>query len=333
MNLKHLLLVILFLAAHLAQAQTTPATLQATSNVILDDGLDHAEIAVKTYSTSHAILFGAKTDYKVTGNIWKTGNTVYASDAGSYSYGAFSMGYQANGGLFNFYDGGLSTGKGSDVTWTPVMTILRGGKIGIGTTSPTSPLHVSAYAADIAKFSATSSGNSRISIANSAGQMNIGIGSSTTLAHPYIWSGTGKFYIGIAEGTPTLFVQGMENGNVGIGTTNPGTYKLAVEGTIGARQVKVLQSSFADYVFEDTYQLPTLEEVEQYIKANKHLPEMPTAAEVEKNGLNLGDNQVLLVKKIEELTLYIIDQQKQIDVLKKLVQQGQHSSIISKQAP
>ncbi|MGN6493889.1 MAG: hypothetical protein ACTHLE_17960 [Agriterribacter sp.] len=325
MKTKHLFsLAILLLSIHFAKTQTTtPATLEATSKVILDDGLDHAELAVKTYSTSHAILFGAKTDYKVTGNIWKTGNTVYASDAGAYSYGAFSMGYQANGGLFNFYDGGLSTGKGSNVTWTPVMTILRGGKIGIGTTSPTSPLHVSAYAADIAKFSATSSGNSRISIANSVGQMNIGIGSSTTLAHPYIWSGTGKFYIGIAEGTPTLFVQGMENGNVGIGTTNPGTYKLAVEGTIGARQVKVHQNSFADYVFEENYQLPTLEEIEQYIKTYKHLPEMPTAAEVEKDGLNLGDNQVLLVKKIEELTLYVIelkklikDQQDQIDDLK-----------------
>ncbi|MGN6493880.1 MAG: hypothetical protein ACTHLE_17915 [Agriterribacter sp.] len=132
--------------------------------------------------------------------------------------------------------------------------------------------------------------------------------------------GSGEFRIGTTAGGyyPTFYSNGVErmmiatNGNVGIGTANPGNYKLAVEGTIGARQVKVHQNSFADYVFEENYQLPTLEEVEQYIKTYKHLPEMPTAAEVEKDGLNLGDNQVLLVKKIEELTLYTIEQEKKI---------------------
>ncbi|MGC4037073.1 MAG: hypothetical protein QM764_14030 [Chitinophagaceae bacterium] len=103
-------------------------------------------------------------------------------------------------------------------------------------------------------------------------------------------------------------------GNVGIGTSNPGSYGLAVEGTIGARKIKVTTSPFADYVFDKDYRLPTLEEVEQYINSNHHLPEMPTTCEVEKDGLDIGDNQVLLVKKVEELTLYAIGQNKKIDL-------------------
>jgi len=108
------------------------------------------------------------------------------------------------------------------------------------------------------------------------------------------------------------------DGTVGIGTASPGPYKLAVEGTIGARKVKVTQANpWADYVFNDNYPLMSLKELDDYIHKNKHLPDMPSASEVEKNGLDLGDNQALLLKKIEELTLYIIDQQKQIDELKK----------------
>jgi hypothetical protein len=110
---------------------------------------------------------------------------------------------------------------------------------------------------------------------------------------------------------------GTTSGNVGIGTTSPGSYKLAVEGTIGARRVKVTQAAWADYVFDSTYQLASLQEVEQFIQQNKHLPDVPSAAEVKKEGLDLGDNQAVLLKKIEELTLYIIEQNKQLEVQKQ----------------
>jgi len=101
-------------------------------------------------------------------------------------------------------------------------------------------------------------------------------------------------------------------GNVGIGTTSTGIHKLAVEGSIGARRVKVNQTGWADFVFQPDYQLPTLHEIETYIKSNQHLPGMPTAAEVEKEGLDLGETDKKLLQKIEELTLYLIDQQKQL---------------------
>ncbi|MDQ0107423.1 hypothetical protein J2T02_002542 [Chitinophaga terrae (ex Kim and Jung 2007)] len=106
------------------------------------------------------------------------------------------------------------------------------------------------------------------------------------------------------------------NKNVGIGIDNP-TYKLTVNGTIGARRVKVTQETWADYVFHPNYQLPSLASVEQFIKTNKHLPDIPSEKEVTEKGIDLGEINKLYLQKIEELTLYIIDLQKQINALKE----------------
>jgi len=105
------------------------------------------------------------------------------------------------------------------------------------------------------------------------------------------------------------------NNNLGIGTTNPGTYKLAVNGKIRAKEVKV-ETGWADYVFKEDYDLPTLAEVERHIKEKGHLPNIPSANEVAKNGIQLGEMNKLLLEKIEELTLYTIQQQKEIEKLK-----------------
>jgi len=118
------------------------------------------------------------------------------------------------------------------------------------------------------------------------------------------------------------------SGQVGVGTSynvssfNDASYKLYVEGGIRTRKVKVDQNTWADYVFHASYHLRPLSELEQYIQQNHHLPEVPSAEEVEKDGLNLGDNQATLLKKIEELTLYVIEQNKkqeeQQELIKKL---------------
>lgn len=99
-------------------------------------------------------------------------------------------------------------------------------------------------------------------------------------------------------------------GSVGIGTTNFGTHMLAVEGSIGARKLKVLQNGWADFVFQQNYQLPTLQEIENYINTNKHLPGIPTTEDVEKEGVDVGEMDKLLLQKVEELTLYLIEQNK-----------------------
>ena len=108
-------------------------------------------------------------------------------------------------------------------------------------------------------------------------------------------------------------------GNVGIGTVNPGSFKLAVEGKIGAREVQVtLSNPFPDYVFDSKYKLRNLSSLENYINENKHLPNVPSAAEVEKNGgIELGSMNTKLLEKVEELTLYIIEINKKVEKLEK----------------
>ncbi|MGE8342151.1 MAG: hypothetical protein ACN6OI_14065 [Flavobacterium sp.] len=117
--------------------------------------------------------------------------------------------------------------------------------------------------------------------------------------------------------TDALVIKGS-NANVGIGTTNPDS-KLTVAGNIHAQEVKVTVRAgmFPDYVFANDYKLKSLQEVENYIKQNNHLPEISSAQEIEKNGLMLAEMNMNLLKKIEEMTLYIIEQNKQIIDLNK----------------
>ncbi len=110
------------------------------------------------------------------------------------------------------------------------------------------------------------------------------------------------------------------DGSVGIGTDQTFGYKLAVNGSLISRNdVRVTQAgvSWPDYVFTPSYRLKPLFVLEQEIDSIGHLPEIPSALEVEENGLSLPQMDALLLKKVEELTLYTIDQQKQIEALKK----------------
>lgn len=101
------------------------------------------------------------------------------------------------------------------------------------------------------------------------------------------------------------------NGMVGIGKSNP-TMALEVNGTIRSKEIQVEIANWPDYVFSPEYDLPSLDEVYLYIKEKQHLPGIPSAAESEKEGVNLGEMNTILLKKIEELTLYIISQEKRI---------------------
>lgn len=109
-----------------------------------------------------------------------------------------------------------------------------------------------------------------------------------------------------------------DSGNVGIGTKNPQA-KLAVNGDILAKSIRVNTSStyWPDYVFENDYQLMSIEELDAYIALHHHLPNIPSAKEIEEKGeVNMEEMNAMLLEKVEELTRYVIDLQKQIDELK-----------------
>lgn len=107
-----------------------------------------------------------------------------------------------------------------------------------------------------------------------------------------------------------------KDGRVGIGKKNP-TDKLEVNGQIHAKSAKLDLKEWADYVFEEGYDLIRLREIEKYINTYGHLPEVPTTAEVQANGIELGQMNTLLLKKIEELTLHLIEKEHQVQKLQE----------------
>ena len=107
----------------------------------------------------------------------------------------------------------------------------------------------------------------------------------------------------------------LKNGNIGLGIDNPKTYKLKVNGKVCAREIVVTDTGWSDYIFKPGYSLTPLEHVEQYIKANGHLEDIPDQAQVNREGVSVGQMQAKLLAKVEQLTLYAIDQDKRMRAL------------------
>ncbi|MCK7556134.1 tail fiber protein [Chitinophaga sedimenti] len=190
------------------------------------------------------------------------------------------------------------------------MTIDNAGRVGIGTTTPTLPLEVAGAAAIQQTLTIKS---------NNVNSAEILMYKESGGSYYSLVANSGGFGIYNAEAPGYAWFASPQN-NIGIGTTTPGEYKLAVNGKVKAQSIKVTMTGWPDYVFASDYYLPSIRELEAFVNANKHLPDVPNAREVEKEGIDLGDMNKKLLQKIEELTLYLIDQHKKIETLQAEVE-------------
>lgn len=222
-----------------------------------------------------------------------------------------------------------------------VLFVKPSGQIGMGTTTPVGNLEISANTTDATDLHITNTnaggraavvfkeGSTTKAFLHYRGTASPSFANSVRLMTQ---SGThADIYVG-ANGAHHVFISGGQNGvttgHVGIGTTSPDE-KLTVKGTVHAEEVKVelLTGSGPDYVFENDYQLPSLEEVKRYIDEHKHLPEVPSAKEMEENGVKVGEMNMILLKKVEELTLYTIElERKNAELVEMLRQMDQRIS-------
>lgn len=204
-------------------------------------------------------------------------------------------------------------------TFYNTMILDGNGNVGIGTTNPGQKLEVAGNLAVTGTNGLILNTSGGGAIDNQTASLFL----QKENGYPIIFRNTSPTY--------TEYMRINPAGNVGIGTQNPDE-KLTVNGTVHSKEVKVDTSiPVPDYVFEPDYKLPTLSKIKAYVDENHHLPEIPSAKEIQKNGVHLGDMNMKLLKKIEELTLYLIEKdirdkekdvklqslQLQIDQLKK----------------
>ncbi len=234
---------------------------------------------------------------------------------------------RGSNGEIRFYTSAANNGIGQLSGLTERMSIESNGNIGIGITTPNSQLTVgSNFGANI---SGTTGGNaifgSNIAVIQGGANHNKLI-TPTNHSSNYGYSGMrsswGKLYFYTNSGNtnagevinPITRMYISQYGHVGIGTTDTKGFKLGVNGKIAATEVKVATySNWADFVFNKDYKLPTLQEVEQHIKDNGHLKDIPDAKKVKKDGFYLAEMNAKLLQKIEELTLYTIEQNKTLE--------------------
>lgn len=215
------------------------------------------------------------------------------------------------------------------------IRIKSNGNVGIGATSPDAKLHVAQNNINnqnlsLGKFTSVgqTGGSAIVSLAYNSTTANLEVNSSYT--------GTGFRY-----GTYNDFNIENETSSTDFGAINFITNKkvqlsikpngnASLQGKFEAKEVKVTLTPTADFVFDEKYDLPKLEEVEKHIKEKKHLPEIASAKVMEKEGVNVGEFQIKLLQKIEELTLYSIDQNKQIKQQTEQLKQLQNENKVLK---
>ncbi|WP_374175218.1 hypothetical protein [Flavobacterium tructae] len=271
------------------------------------------------------------------GSLEITNDEIHNSTINSGNVAKMDMGFDGIKGFIKF---GAHTGNGhrSDILY------MRGsdGNVGVGTNDPTQKFSVigthhdsrfllhSEYGGENTKEAdlmlwASEPGwtYSGVGIGNNVHNFKTSVGGLTLLntarggSYIRLLDNSMLFNVISSSGLDKQALSISSEGNIGIGVTNP-VNKLDVNGRIHSKEVKVdLDFPAPDYVFSNDYKLRSLEEVEDYVKKNSHLPEIPSAKEFEKNGVLLAEMNMALLKKVEELTLYMIEMKKDIAILKE----------------
>lgn len=188
--------------------------------------------------------------------------------------------------------------------------------IGLGTSNPSTRLHIPTGS------DAGSSHNTPgfILLGNSSSGNSLAIDNNEIAVRNTVGGGMSGSDLFLQNDAGDVILCGSENGAVGIGVLSgasiPAGFLLAVDGKIISEELKVqLSTNWPDYVFDNTYKLRSFDELRKFIADNKHLPNIPSASEVEKNGIEVGDMQKRMMEKIEELTLYILELEKKVSKL------------------
>lgn len=237
-------------------------------------------------------------------------------------------------GDFTFYSAGGGTGysKGFKMVTSGLTRLFLsgGGDIGIGTEQPSHRLTVNGnmrVTSDVT-FSALSGSGLRMVVVDSIGRFRTQALSSTN-GQGLDSAAISRSFLPLSGGTlagPLQMTSATVTGNLGIGVTNP-TERLVVNGNIRAKRLIITQAGWPDYVFAADYKLRSIESLKSFIQENKHLPGVPSAEYIYNKGVDVGDVQAALLEKVEELTLYLIQQSEEINRLKKEVQTLKGKSI------
>lgn len=295
---------------------------QATNvfNTTGDAGLGTLTPAALSYGVSPHLQISDRTSlFQLGGNTgsYMSNNLYYSSGWKYHQNGAGSYIIQGQGTIGFTYAAANSSGAGASANPNYSMYVDESGKVGIGTTATTNgKMTISGTDINLLRLESEAGG----------GESIMRLRSKTTggsYLHADISTYAEGGYMGFKipyNNDAGVGYQMIINtsGNVGIGTNSP-SEKLSVNGNISAKKIIVTQTGWSDYVFDSSYQLKSLSELAEFIKRNKHLPDIPSAKEVEEKGINVGDSEAILLKKIEELTLYLMIQQKQIDELREQI--------------
>ncbi len=207
--------------------------------------------------------------------------------------------------------------KNSGNTTGNLVLLKDAGNVGIGTPAPKGKLHIH----DVNSTNTTVYITPKATSANDSSTLVFGEDNDATYAMYWQYDGTSNKMELFGKASSTIygphFSVERNNGNVAIGGNFATGYRLSVAGKIICEEVRVsLQASWPDYVFNEDYKLLSVKKLESFIENNGHLPNIPSSEEINKTGLSVGEMQRLMMEKIEELTLYTIEQQKQIKALK-----------------